>query len=427
MRNEEKHKKNMKRDYVILSVCVILLCYCGILAVRYFKAQGAIQKNEEQKSAAPKTQKQKQDEGSAKQDEEPEKTKEAKEEPFEAYLKKMTLEQKIAQLFIVTPDSFTGIENDTQAEETLKSNFEQTPVGGFIMMGNNISDGPQITEMNARLAQMSMDKLGLKPFLSIDEEGGRVLRIASNINFPEEDVGTMASIGATGDPQNAYNVGTTLGAYLNKYGFNVDFAPDADVLLNPDNSVIGDRSFGTDPGLVSQMVTKEIEGLKSQKVAAAVKHFPGHGYTEGDSHEGFAYSNRTMEEIQSCELLPFQAGISAGVEFVMVGHISYPNIVGDNTPASISGRMVTDLLRQEMKYDGIVITDAMDMGAIVDNYAGPQAAVEAVKAGCDMILMPADFQGACQAVLTAVQSGEITEDRIDESMKRIINTKLNMQ
>ena len=154
------------------------------------------------------------------------------------------------------------------------------------------------------------------------------------------------------------------------------------------------------------------------------KHFPGHGGTSGDSHEGTVYLNSTKEELESCEFLPFQAAIDADTEFVMVGHISLPNILEDDTPASLSEEVVTEMLRNDLGFDGIVITDAMNMGAITNNYTSAEAAVQAVQAGVDMILMPQDFEDAYQGILSAVNSGTISEDRIDESVRRILEVKM---
>ena len=171
-------------------------------------------------------------------------------------------------------------------------------------------------------------------------------------------------MGSTGDSALAYETGVTLGTYLRDLGFNVDFAPDADVLSNPENEVVRYRSFGSDPALVAEMAAAELKGLKEQGVLGCYKHFPGHGATAGDTHAGYAYTDKTLEELMSCELIPFQRGVEEGVSMIMAGHISLPSVVGDDTPASLSSTMITEVLRGQMGYDGIVITDAMNMGAI---------------------------------------------------------------
>lgn len=349
------------------------------------------------------------------------------EDEVEKFIMQLTLEEKVAQMFVVTPDALTGVSGAVQAGNITRNKYEAAPVGGFILMEGNIKDPGQLTALTTGLKEIAEQRINLLPFICVDEEGGRVTRIASNSSFPVQNIDKMSQIGATGDPQKAYEAGLALGEYLSHYGINVDFAPDADVLLNPENSVIGSRSFGSDPELVSSMVSSEIRGLHEKNVAATVKHFPGHGYTQEDSHDGLAYSNRTLEEISTCELLPFQAGIEGGVEFVMVGHISLPAITESDSPATLSYDIVTSILREQMGYQGIVITDAMNMGAISNLYSSENAAVQCIQAGCDMILMPSNFYSAYKGLLEAVRDGRISEERIDESVKRIITTKWNMQ
>lgn len=339
----------------------------------------------------------------------------------------MTLEEAAAQMFVLELDTFTGVQDTTEAGEITRQQFQAYPVGGILVMGNNIQSEEQIVNLNTQLDSLSRERIGLVPFLCVDEEGGTVTRIAGNPNFPVQNVGDMSLIGASGDPARAYEVGSRLGTYLSQYRFNVDFAPDADVLLNSENTVSASRSFGSDAELVAPMVAEAVRGLREQGICATVKHFPGHGATAEDSHEGFAYSLRTLEEVNACELKPFQAGIDSGAEFVMVGHLSYPNIAGNDVPASISEVLTGGLLRQDMQYDGIVITDAMNMGAIAENYSPAEAAVMAVQAGVDIILEPADFQEAYQALLGAVRDGTVKKERIDESVKRILRVKWRIQ
>ena len=335
----------------------------------------------------------------------------------------MTIEEKAAQLFIVTPESLTGGPTVTEADDTLEEAYRSLPAGGFIMMQGNIISPEQITELNSRLEEMSLETVGVIPFLSVDEEGGTVTRIASNDSFPVEDVGNMSEIGAAGDSRKAYEAGAYIGKYLRDYGFNLDFAPDADVWNNPENTVVRYRSFSSDPGTASEMTAAAIQGFHSSGIWTALKHFPGHGATAEDSHEGFAWSDRTLDELRQCEFLPFEAGIEAGSEFVMAGHISVPEAAGEDTPASLSEKVISGILRDELGYDGIVVTDAMNMGAVTEHYSSAESAVMAVQAGADVILMPSDLQSAYQGILDAVQEGKITEDRLDESVRRILELK----
>ena len=349
------------------------------------------------------------------------------EEQAAQLVSQMTLEDKIAQMFVITPNALTGYASGvTAAGDTTKEAYQSRPVGGIVYMADNLTDPEQTTTMLSNMQEIARERTGLPVFLCVDEEGGSVARIAGNEAFGVTNVGNMSDIGASGDVQNAYNVGSTIGSYLAALGFNVDFAPVADVLTNPDNQVIGQRSFGSDAQTVAGMVTSELQGLSAAGVYGTVKHFPGHGGTSGDSHDGAVSTDKTLEELMAEELVPFQSAIDGGVNFVMVGHISAPNVTGDNAPATLSKVMITDVLRGQMGYNGIVITDAMNMEAITGFYNSDKAAVLAVTAGADMILMPADYNTAYTGILNAVNDGTITEERINESVTRIVKAKLAM-
>lgn len=233
----------------------------------------------------------------------------------------------------------------------------------------------------------------------------------------------MATYGAAGDTAAVEAMGKKLGGQVKGAGFNVDFAPVADIVTNPNNTEIGDRSFSSDPAVASDMVAAMTRGLQEGGVLACLKHFPGHGSTEADSHLGTSVTNRTLDELREAELLPFRAGIEAGAGMIMVSHMSAPAVTGDNTPCDLSPAVVTDLLRTELGYDGVVITDAHNMGAITANYTPGEAAVLAIEAGCDLILMPDDLDAALQALRDAAADGTLTETRIDESVLRILTLK----
>ena len=257
-------------------------------------------------------------------------------------------------------------------------------------------------------------------FIAVDEEGGSVSRVA------EAGIGTKVdsaeAIGGTGDPDNAYQAGTTIGGYLSKLGFNLNFAPVAD-LANVENSVIAGRAYGKDAATVAPFVTSMMQGLQEQKVTACLKHFPGVGSTTQDTHDGLASTDRTKEDFAANEFLVFQAGIEAGTDMIMVGHIAAPGLTGDNTPCSLSSVAVTDILRGELGFDGVIISDALNMSAIANYYSSEEAAVLALRAGCDMVLMPENFEEAYQGVLKAVQEGTISEERINDSLRRIYRIK----
>ena len=342
-------------------------------------------------------------------------------------LEQMTLGEKVCQMFLVTPETLTGFQTVTAAGNITLGALEQYPVGGLIYFSTNLVDDEQTNTMLKNTTVYARENHDIPIFLAVDEEGGRVARIGSNPKFSVEKVPCMKEIGDSGDLSKAYDVGDTIGAYLSELGFNLDFAPDADVLTNPSNTVIGDRSFGTDAVCVSNMMLEVADGLLDNGVIPCVKHFPGHGSTAGDTHQGLAYTDKTLEELMSCELVPFQTAVDNGLPMIMVSHISVPSVTGDDTPASLSHFLVTELLREQMGFDGIVITDGMGMGAIEDNYESGEAAVLAVQAGCDMLLITADFPEAYQAVLDAVEDGRISEQQIDASVKRILRIKYSLR
>lgn len=353
-------------------------------------------------------------------------TKPTKTEEVQNIVDSMSLEEKVAQLFLVQPEAIVDIGTATAAGDATKQAINKTPVGGFVYFSDNLQSEQQVQDMLRNVQKYSEDRIGLPAFLSVDEEGGTVARVASTGRFDVTDVGDMAKIGASGDVQQARQAGETIGSYLSELGFNLDFAPDADVLTNPDNTVVKKRSFGSDPRVVSDMSLAVAQGLAQHQVYSVYKHFPGHGATAGDTHQGYAYTDKTLDELKQSELIPFENAIQNNAAFIMAAHISAPRVTGDDTPASLSKTMITDILRGQMGYDGIVVTDAMNMGAVTEQYTSAQAAVKALQAGADLVLMPEDFQEAYQGVLDAVKDGTLTEQRINESVTRIVKVKVHM-
>lgn len=336
----------------------------------------------------------------------------------EELMQSMTLEEKVWQMFFVRPEDITGMGTVVQAGETTKTALENYPVGGFIYFSQNIESREQLTEMIANV--QSYSKIPL--FISVDEEGGRVARLGdAGIGVTTHP--PMAEIGASGDPRRAGEVGETLGRDLKELGFNMDFAPVADVITVENNEDIGDRSFGSDPELVADMVAAEVEGMQSQNISATLKHFPSNGSTESNTHNETGVCTRTLEEMRSCEFIPFKAGIEAGADVVMVAHMAAVNVTGDETPSTLSKTIVTDLLRGELGFSKVVISDALNMGAITSVYEPEEAAVAAVEAGVDLLLMSPDAVGSAETIIAKVESGEISEDRIDESVRRILSLK----
>lgn len=342
----------------------------------------------------------------------------------ERRLADMTLEQKLYQMFIVTADQLAGVPSFTVADDGVRKKLGERPVGGVIFFAQNLVSGQQTSEMLKNLQQYGKEASGVPLFLCVDEEGGRVSKIGRNGKFGVKKIGPMADIADAGQ---AYEAGAVIGGYLSELGFNVNFAPDADVLTNPDNQAIGDRSFGTDAGRVTECAVAYSNGLHSQNILSTFKHYPGHGGTAGDTHDGYAHTDKTYGELMETELAPFRAAGENGVDLIMAAHISAPAVVGDNTPCSLSHRMIAEILRGDLGYDGLVVTDALNMGAVAENYSAAEAAVMAVKAGVDLILMPADLDSAFMGLHQAVRSGEIPQSRIDESVRRILCAKLCME
>ena len=385
------------------------------------------------------------------------------------YVKSMSLEDKVSGLFIVTPEALTGYGAVTEAGEVTKEALESTPVAGLIYFSGNIESRDQFSRMlentekwgsinlqaetaeenaagktdagkesadtgktgktgdtgkigNSKKNKDTAETIHIPIFLASDEEGGLVARIEdSGIDVPY--VGPMGEVGASGDPAAAFEAGSTIGGYLQELGINLDFAPDADVLIDPYNQTIGNRSFGTDPYLCGQMVGRFIDGLHDQGVASCIKHFPGLGDTETDTHTGGAWSSRTIEDYRGAEFLSFRGGIEAGTDMVMVSHLSNTALTGSDLPASLNKVVMTDILRDELKFEGVIITDSLQMGAVTERLDSAEAAVTAFEAGADILLMPIDFQAARQGILDAVESGRISEKRIDKSLRRILMTR----
>ena len=334
-----------------------------------------------------------------------------------SHISEMPLEDKVAGLFIVTPEAITGVRTAIQAGEGTQEALNEYAVGGLIYFRHNIVDREQIKTMLSSTVSKSRYPI----FLAVDEEGGSVSRVAQS-GIDVIQVGDMASIGESGDTTQAYEAGVNIGAYLKELGFNLDFAPVADV-AGSENSVLGDRVFGSDASLVGDMVSSVVEGMEGTGVSSCLKHFPGIGDTDGDTHEGRVETTKTLDEMRASEFIPFQAGIEAGASFVMVSHVTVSAVDGDAVPSSLSKTMMTDILRNELGFQGIIITDALDMGAITEYYTTEEAAVKAIAAGADMLLMPDDFYAAYDAVLAAVRDGTISEERIDESLERIYRVK----
>lgn len=326
----------------------------------------------------------------------------------------MTLHEKVCQMMFVTPEELTGEDGVTVAGDATRQALENYPVGGIVYFAKNLESQDQVKEMIDNSQKYS--SIGL--FVATDEEGGVVNRLMDTVGTTY--IGSMYYYKDDGD-ETAYENAYTIAKDMSALGFNLDFAPVADVWSNPDNTVIGERAYSDDYAQAAELVGNAVKGFNDGGVMCTLKHFPGHGDTAEDSHYSSAYVHRTKEEIMADEMQPFRSGIEAGAEFVMVGHLIVPDI--DEVPATLSYKIATGILRDELKFEGVVITDSFEMESIADNYSVDDAVVMSVKAGMDMILQPKDMASAVNSIEQAVADGELSEDRIDESVRRILTLK----
>lgn len=333
-----------------------------------------------------------------------------------AAIEVMPLEDKVAGLFIVTPESITGVSTAIKAGEGTQQALAKYAVGGIIYSAKNIQSEEQLKEMLDNTELYTKYPI----FLAVTEEGGTVSTVANaGIGTKTDSAGTL---GQTGDTAAAYQAGATIGTTLSGLGFNLNFGPVADI-VTAENSFLGDRSFGSDARLAGSMAASVVQGLQSQGVASCVKYFPGQGSTSEDPEEGLSDTDRTEEEFRGQEFVAFQAVIDGGADMIMVSNMAAPALTGDNEPCIFSEKLITDILRGELGFDGVIISGALDMTAISDYHGAEDAAIQALKAGCDMLLMPEDFEAAYNGVLQAVQDGVISEARIDDALRRIYRIK----
>ena len=345
-------------------------------------------------------------------------------------LEQMTLEQKIGQMLIIRND-YTNMVPEFEEEIT------NIHPGGYIIFDKNITtlsgtkqfieDSREKIEEASSVILKDGSNITIPAFMSVDQEGGSVQRFQAISDYPPEYVPSMSEIGATGSTDTAYQTGRLLAEQCKSIGLNLDFAPVADIFSNPQNTVIGDRAFGTDKETVATMSTALAQGLRDKDVIPVFKHFPGHGDTATDSHVSMPIVTKTLSELSQNELYPFQKAINSGAEIIMVAHIALPNITGDYTPASLSPIIVTNILKNQLGYQGIVITDGLDMGALTENYRNADIAIKAITAGADILLTPVSPLEARDAILSAIQNGTISENRINESVLKILRLKLQRQ
>ena len=333
----------------------------------------------------------------------------------EELLSGMTLREKLCQLMIVRPEVLTGESPVTAAGETTRLALETYPVGGLIYSVDNLVTQEQTREMITDT--QSYSKLPL--FISADEEGGNVGRLMYKLGTTW--VNSMYSYkdeGADTAYANAKTIGTDMVSCL----FNTDFAPVADVWTNPANTVIGDRAYSDDFEQAAELVASAVRGFTDAGVICCLKHFPGHGDTSTDTHEGAAVVSKSLDELRAGEFLPFVSGIEAGADMVMIGHITVTSV--DPEPATISKAIITDVLRGELGWDGVVIRDSLDMGALA-GYDNGEVCVKFLEAGGDILLGIPDIEAALTSLEAAVTDGRLTESRIDESVQRVLELKIS--
>ena len=328
----------------------------------------------------------------------------------------MTLREKVGQLFIIRPEVLGG--SARQLTEEGRTLYEKYPAGGFCLFAQNVADPEQLKAFTEQLHGLGRR---IHPVLTIDEEGGSVTRIASNWRFDVPRFPDMGRLDGSA-AESAQQIGT----YLREYGIDLDFAPVADVNTNPKNPVIGVRAYSSDPGIAAGLVADAVNGFHKAGVGCCLKHWPGHGDTKTDTHKGSASTAKTWEEMLECEVLPFRSGIGAGADMVMAAHISAPEVTGSSEPASLSRVLMAEKLRDELGFQGVIVTDSFEMLAISGVYSPGEAAVKAILAGADIVLMPADYEQAFDAVMAAVESGEISEERLEESVRRILRMKADL-
>lgn len=328
-------------------------------------------------------------------------------------LEKMSLEEKIGQLVIV------GMEGKAFSDQ-LDRLIRQYHVGGIILLGKNVSTPTGIVQL-LNEAKLANKDYSIPLFISVDEEGGRVSRLPVGM----KKLPTAASIGKQEDDALAYKSGARLAELLHAFGYNMNYAPVLDVNSNSNNPVIGDRSFSSNPQQVAELALSVRKGMVENGMISIVKHFPGHGDTHIDSHKSLPVIDKSLDELVATELVPFQQAIAQDVDGIMVAHILFPAL-DETYPSSLSKRIITDILRDKLQYDGVVITDDLTMGAITNAYTVPEAALQSFIAGSDMLLIAGDYSNQVETIETlkdGVTAGIISEERIDESVRRILELK----
>lgn len=332
------------------------------------------------------------------------------EEKIEKEINNMALDEKIGQMLII---SISG----TKLTDSTKRELNTYHPGGVILFANNLNS---IT--NTRNFINSLQKNSKIPlFISVDQEGGQVQRLKNIKGIT--NIPAMSKVGKLNNMDSTYKLGVAMGEELKALGFNMDFAPVIDVSFN-NKSFIGNRSFGSDPYIVANLGVEIAKGLESNNIIPVYKHFPGHGGTITDSHYSLPILNKTKDDLYKYDLIPFQTAIKNDAKVIMIGHLAVPNI-DNNIPASLSKEIITNLLKNELGYNGLVITDALNMGALSKNYNEKQIYEMAINAGVDILLMPNSSKSAIKYIKQSISENKILISQIDESVKKILTLKYN--
>lgn len=343
---------------------------------------------------------------------------------YDLIINQMSLREKVGQMFFIRlealdpnyiSDELSGkyIKHDILNDEMIDT-YNKYPCGGIVLFAKNLNDERQLITLTNNI-----HNLDNRPLICIDEEGGVVSRIANSNKFRVEKTPNNNAMTTYDD---AYKQGYYIGSYLRKYHIDIDLAPLADINSDSRDNAIGERSFGDNPILVSTMVNAFISGLHDNNIIACTKHFPGHGNSKDDSHLNEVNIEDTLEMLKEEELVPFINNLDIS-DMVMIGHIKTPNTTNDDLPASLSKEIITDILRDTYKYDGLVITDSFEMAAITKYYTNQEVVLTAIEAGVDILLMPENYKEAFDTIIQAINTNQIKEERINESVKRILKLK----
>ncbi|MBR1472547.1 MAG: glycoside hydrolase family 3 [Lachnospiraceae bacterium] len=341
-------------------------------------------------------------------------------EKVETLLQEMTLHEKVCQMIVVTPEALTGVNVATAAGAMTQQGLQSMPVGGICFLAQNLETPEQTRTMIANMQSFAKEDHGIGLLITLDEEGGKVARVAGKLGTTQfSPMYEYRNDGVETARQNA----KTIAADIYSMGVNLDLAPVADVWTNRENTVIGKRAYSDDPEQAAELVAAAVGGFHEGGVMCTLKHFPGHGDTKEDSHTGTAYSYKTLEELRQTEFLPFISGIDAGADIVMSSHVTMPQVDPTRLPTTLSP-VILSILRDELGFQGVIMTDSLSMKALTDHYGYAKIGVMAVQAGNDILLCQLGMREMVAAIEEAVIKGEITEERIDQSVGRILALKL---